>query len=357
MMMRDRERAGMPVSQPAAYADTFLPDFCEDGNLLRTMLIAELLAIGVAVVESGSWLARTETLALTSLFVQWVAIVDIAVLCACQRQLARLDDRVAAGVAFVGLQLVTLGFTGIVALAQNEPGLRLSERSLATMAFQHGVVSAIVTGLALRYFYVSAQWRRQVQAEANARVQALQARIRPHFLFNSMNTIAQLTRAEPAQAESAVEDLSQLFRVSLSERRLIRLEDELAMVASYLRLERQRLGERLQVDWSVAPDTGAAQIPPLTLQPLVENAVYHGIARLSAGGRIAIGVERCQDGRVRIAVRNPMPADAARASGHAMAQANVGQRLRLALGERARLDTRVEGDDYVVSVTVPGETL
>ncbi len=357
MMTPDQEQAGIAVSQPAAYADTFLPDFCEDGNLLRTMLIAELLAIGIAALDPGSWLARTETLALASLFVQWVAIVDIALLCMCQRQLARLDDRVAAAVAFVGLQGVTLAFTGIVGLAHSELGLRLSERPMATMAFQHGIISAIVTGLALRYFYVSAQWRRQVQAEANARVQALQARIRPHFLFNSMNTIAQLTRADPAQAESAVEDLSQLFRVSLSERSLIRLEDELAMVASYLRLERQRLGDRLQVDWSVASDTGATAIPPLTLQPLVENAVYHGIARLPQGGRIAIRVERCDDGRVRTTVRNPTPPDAARASGHAMAQDNVGQRLRLALGERAQLDKGAEGDDYLVSVTVPGETL
>ncbi len=341
------------MQQPARYADTFLPDFCEQGNLLRTMLIAELLAIGIAAVASGPWLARLETLALASLLVQWIAIVDIALLCGLQRYLARLDDRVAALAAFVVLQVVTVVFTGLAAGARGLLALPLSAQPLDTMLVEHGVVSIIVSGVALRYFYVSAQWRRHVEAEAEARIQALQARIRPHFLFNSLNTIAQLARTQPAQAEAAVEDLAELFRISLMQRGLITLDEELGMVASYLRLEHQRLGERLRVEWSIEPGLGEAPVPPLTLQPLVENAVYHGVARLPDGGRIAIEAQRIASDAIEIAIRNPVPGAATASGGQRMAQDNVRQRLRLALGDRARMTTETSDGDYSVRVRLP----
>ena len=231
----------------------FLPDFCEQGNLLRTMLIAELLAIVLAAAQGGPWMARLEALALLSLFIQWVAVVDIALLCLLQGRLARLDDRVSAAVAFVLLQAVTGAFTLIAHGVTHGAGLPLVGRPLGTMLLEHGVISAIVSAVVLRYFYVTAQWRRNIEAEAQARVQALQARIRPHFLFNSMNTIASLTRTDAAQAESAVEDLPELFRASLAERTMLPLQEELALVASYLRIEQQRLGERLGIEWSVDP--------------------------------------------------------------------------------------------------------
>ncbi len=341
------------MQQPAHYADTFLPDFCEQGNLLRTMLIAELLAIGVAAVTSGPWLVRLETLALASLLVQWIAIVDIALLCGLQRRLARLDDRVAAVAAFVLLQLVTVVFTGLAAGARELLALPLSAQPLATMLLEHGVISVIVSAVALRYFYVSAQWRRHVQAEADTRIQALQARIRPHFLFNSLNTIAQLARTEPAQAESAVEDLAELLRISLAQRSLVTLEEELGMVACYLRLEHHRLGERLRVEWSMDKGLTEVAIPPLTLQPLVENAVHHGVAQLPEGGCIAIRARRIDDDAVEVVVRNPVAAVTSASSGHRMAQDNVRQRLQLALGARARMTTETAGADYNVRLRLP----
>jgi len=341
------------MQQPAHYADTFLPDFCEQGNLLRTMLIAELLAIGIAAVASGPWLARLETLALASLLVQWIAIVDIALLCGLQRYLARLDDRIAALAAFGLLQAVTAGFTGLAAAARELWTLPVSAQPLSTMLIEHVVVSAIVSAVALRYFYVSAQWRRHVEAEADARIQALQARIRPHFLFNSLNTIAQLTRSQPAEAEAAIEDLADLFRVSLTQSSLITLDDELGMVASYLRLEHQRLGERLRVEWSIETGLGEVSLPPLTLQPLVENAVCHGIARLREGGRVAIEAQRVGDDSVEIGIRNPVPCGAPTSSGQRVAQDNVRQRLQLALGERAGMITATTSEDYSVRVRLP----
>jgi len=353
MMTRISLDGHSPMRQPAHYAQTFLPDFCEQGNLLRTMLIAELLAIGIAAVDTGPWLARLETLALVSLFVQWVAVVGIALLCLSQRYLARLDDRVAAVLAFALLMAVILAFTLVVDAARDGLALPLTEQPVAAMLLEHAVVGAIVSALALRYFYVTAQWRRQIEAEAEARIQALQARIRPHFLFNSLNTIAELTRTEPAQAEAAVEDLSALFHISLSGRTLVTLDDELAMVASYLRLECQRLGERLRVEWSIDQGVGAIAVPALTLQPLVENAVYHGIAQLPAGGRIRIEAQRSDGGATEVTVRNEVADTSVYASGHRMAQDNVRQRLRLARGERATMTTETRAGEYIVRVHLP----
>ena len=150
-------------------------------------------------------------------------------------------------------------------------------------------IAAIVGALALRYFHVAHEWRRSVELEARSRIRALQARIRPHFLFNSMNTIASLTRSDPARAEEAIEDLSDLFRVSLSEARAqITLREELEVARIYQRIEQLRLGDRLQVRWKVADLPAEAIVPSLLLQPLLENAIGHGIEPLPEGGTVTI---------------------------------------------------------------------
>jgi two-component system sensor histidine kinase AlgZ len=340
-------------TRPGASRDTaFLPDFCGPGNLLRTVLVAELLAFVIVAAQSGGWMERLQSLALVSLFIQWVALVDIALLCWLQGRLARLDDRLAATLAFLLLQAVTLVVTIVAHAVAARLGLPMGLQSLSAMLAEHGVISVVVSAVALRYFYVTAQWRRNVQAEAQSRVQALQARIRPHFLFNSMNTIASLTRSDPEQAESAVEDLAELFRASLADRSTVTLDEELALVASYLRIEKQRLADRLTIEWDHDAATGAAELPALTLQPLVENAVYHGAEQLSTGGRLAIRTHRAGDS-VEIEIDNPRPAQARRRDGNRMAQDNVRQRLALAFGEAARLSVTEDAESYRVNVRIP----
>jgi two-component system, LytTR family, sensor histidine kinase AlgZ len=141
----------------------------------------------------------------------------------------------------------------------------------------------------LRYFWVAAQWRRNVEAEARSRIRALQARIRPHFLFNSMNTIAALTRSDPARAEEAVEDLADLFRASLSDATsTVTLKEELELSRIYQRIEQHRLGDRLAVEWRIKALPLRARIPALSVQPLLENAIYHGIEQLAGGGTVVV---------------------------------------------------------------------
>ena len=206
----------------------------------------------------------------------------------------------------------------------------------------------------LRYFYVQHHWQLRVASEARARLQALQARIRPHFLFNCMNTIASLTRSDPARAEQAIEDLADLFRATLSEERvLVPLAEELALVRRYLDIEALRLQSRLVVVWELAPPPEGALIPQLSLQPLVENAIYHGIEPAPAGGTIRIGGGIHGD-HMQIAISNPLAAGGStHAAGNRLAQDNVRQRLQAHFGDAGRLDISAGDGEYRVTLTLP----
>ena len=215
-------------------------------------------------------------------------------------------------------------------------------------------IAAIVGALALRYFHVAHEWRRSVELEARSRIRALQARIRPHFLFNSMNTIASLTRSDPARAEEAIEDLSDLFRVSLSEARAqITLREELEVARIYQRIEQLRLGDRLQVRWKVADLPAEAIVPSLLLQPLLENAIGHGIEPLPEGGTVMIE-GHAEGGIATIEVSNPVSATArAVRAGNRMALDNIRQRLDLAFPGRASVEVDESSTTYRVKIRFP----
>jgi len=218
--------------------------------------------------------------------------------------------------------------------------------------------TALITALALRYFYVSDRWAAQVQANARAQADALQARIRPHFLFNSMNLIASLLHRDPAVAERAVLDLSDLFRAALGAGEGdSTLRDECELAERYLSIESLRLGERLQVRWQrEEPLPWDLPLPRLVLQPLVENAVLHGISRLPEGGTIEL-LLACTNNELQITVRNPAPDPQApglalaRGAGHA--QHSIGHRLAWRFGRAARMTAGWSEGYYACQVTVP----
>jgi two-component system sensor histidine kinase AlgZ len=216
-------------------------------------------------------------------------------------------------------------------------------------------IGAIATGALLRYFYVASQWQRNVRREAEARIHALQARIRPHFLFNSMNTIASLTRSNPAAAEQAVEDLADLFRASLADaRQRITLAEELEVARVYERMERQRLGERLAIEWRLDALPMDAMIPSLTIQPLLENAIYHGVERLADPGTVEVTGSREGD-MLSITLTNPTPrAGGAEArAGNQIALTNIRERLALAFGDVAGLDVAPGDGRFAVTLRFP----
>ncbi|MNN21175.1 Sensor histidine kinase YehU [compost metagenome] len=197
-----------------------------------------------------------------------------------------------------------------------------------------------MSGLVLRYFYLQSQWRRQQQAELRARLEALQARIRPHFLFNSLNSIASLIASDPDKAELAVLDLSDLFRASLATPgSLVAWRDELALGRRYLSIEQYRLGERLQLDWQVAGVPDDLPIPQLTLQPLLENAIIHGIQPRIDGGRIEVQASY-HDGLFQLCVSNPYDSEPAAVSrGTRQALGNIDARLVALFGPQATLSS------------------
>jgi two-component system sensor histidine kinase AlgZ len=215
-----------------------------------------------------------------------------------------------------------------------------------------------VCAAALRYTYVFQQWRLRVEGEARARIGALQARIRPHFLYNSMNTIAALTRSDPARAEDAVLDLADLFRASLDERRgLITLAEELEATRTYQRIEQLRLGARLRVRWDVQELPQKALVPALTLQPLLENAIGHGVENLPDGGEVTVE-GTCADGMLLLTVRNPLPLDGAtddvgQERGLGIALDNIRERLALLFGTRASIAAGRDGDEFAVQLRLP----
>jgi two-component system sensor histidine kinase AlgZ len=215
------------------------------------------------------------------------------------------------------------------------------------------LISLVLGGVVLRYFYLQQQITLRERAELQARLDSLRARIRPHFLFNTMNSIASLIDSRPRDAERAVEDLAELFRASLQEQdRATTVGDELRLCEVYLGIEKLRLGDRLQVDWQVDPEARDRAMPALLLQPLVENAVYHGIARLSGGGTIKVQVA-CNGPQLEVTVLNPMPATAGPTDGHHMALANIAQRLQALYGSDGLIEAGADGQQYRVRLAYP----
>lgn len=342
----------------SARGPSFLPDFCGVRMVFVVVLIGELLAIILTLTGAREGAELVPALGVNSLFIQWLGLSSVAALCFSRRWLNRLNDDYAATASFIIILAVCLIFTeltwrvghsesfGIVFPGRESHGMFLL-RCLG--------ISAIVSALALRYFYILAQWRRNIRSEAELRVQALQAKIRPHFLFNCMNTIASLTRTSPPLAEEAIEDLSDLFRASLMDTsRLSTLDQELELCRHYLRIEAHRLGERLQVQWNTGHLPGKARLPALILQPLIENALYHGIQPLPSGGAIAVS-GRHEGGRVTICVSNPIPPPGGNHArdGNQLAQENIRQRLAACFGPEGKLETRVVDNHYYAEITFP----
>ncbi len=329
----------------------FLPDLCKVGAVLMLVLLAQLLALvltlAVAIGAQFSW----EFLALSSLFTQWVTLASAALLCALRSCLAGLSVPRAAAGSYLLILLVAfacslagqyLGFAG-----------KSGAGAWRTTAI-HLTIAAIVAGIALRYFYLQQQLRQQQEAELRARIQALQARIRPHFLFNSMNTIASLIASDPPRAEQAVEDLADLFRQSLADQQTqVPLREEIELCRRFVAIESLRLGDRLEVVWDIDPEARRVAIPRFTLQPLLENAIYHGIQPLPGGGRVAVRVA-LEAGRCILQVRNPVAINGGGAtSGHQIALENIKARMQALYGDQASVVVQRKAGSFCIDISFP----
>jgi len=341
------------TERPAAAS--FLPDFCGSRMVFVVALLAELLAVMLTLASPDGFGPPLVSLSVNSLLAQCVALVSIGALCVLHSRIRGLPELWTAVLSYFIALAVSAGMIELTWHA-----FPIFWRGIDPLVSDHfgflvrGIgISAIAWALALRYFFVRHQWRRRVESEADARFQALQSRIRPHFLFNCMNTIASLARSTPRLAEEAVEDLADLFRASLADARLPgSLATELELCRGYLRIEKHRLGDRLAVEWSGIETAGNPRLPALTLQPLLENAIYHGIEPLPGGGIIRIQCAR-EGGGVRIVITNPRAPGSDAHAGNRLAQENVAQRLEAFYGRGGLLEVVESPGEYRVAVLLP----
>lgn len=339
---------------------TFLPDFCNSRAIFFVLLISQLLAIIITLAGGANRTDFWVHLALVSFFVAWIALGNVLVLCVSRRFLQKLHPAVTS-ISYYVLSLSVTFFLSIIAIlftpSENVQPVMLPALLSSNFLMRNMAISAIVSAVALRYFYVQHQWKSNIQVEARSRIQALQARIRPHFLFNSMNTIASLTHSNPEMAEKAVEDLADLFRASLGHQDKVSLAEELNFTRRYINMEKLRLGKRLNVELKIQEGISlSTKVPALILQPIVENAIYHGVEPLTNGGTVNIDITSTQHdlyfnisnpvGDINIDQKRP---------GNKMAQDNIRQRLQLAYGDFSKMEIRHAQGFYTVSFNIPIE--
>ncbi len=346
--------AAAPES-PSEDTQVYLPDFCAAGTLFIVLLVAELVAIVLTLAAHESQGQFLIQLSMTSFFVLWLALLGTAVMCQLRTRLESAGKTRAFLISFIVLVVMCVVVAELSwQLMWRFAGVTIIDDSHSAFLLRTFAISSIIIALSMRYLYVSSEWRRSIVLEAQARISALQALIRPHFLFNSMNTIASLTRTDPRQAEEAVEDLSDLLRASLSSaRNRTSIKEELEVAAIYQRIEKLRLGDRLNIRWKIEELPMRARIPSLTIQPLIENAIYHGIELLPEGGDVTVTGKR--DGQyLEISVSNPVaPGKSRSKDGNKMAMNNIRQRFELAWGSRASVNIEDEGENYTVTLRFP----
>lgn len=309
---------------------TWIPEFCRLPTLFSLMVICELVVVLLELGYARSLVSFIDQLSISSLFVQWLALLIAVTMCGLRDPLSRLPLPLAMTIAFLLILSLTAsltwaavnyaGLVGFDTVGPVEPWVTIGRNVL---------IAALVTLAAGRYFYIQHRWKQQVESLARAEVRTLQARIRPHFLFNSMNTIASLIHSKPDVAEACIENLSELFRAALNSLdKTNTLSTEMSLCRQYLDIESLRLGDRLVVDWQVDEPLPDIQLPPLTIQPLFENAIYHGISQLAQPGTVSVH-GRVVEGHWELCLKNPVPSSSVtdHNPGHQLAIENIRQRL------------------------------
>lgn len=335
----------------------FLPDLCTIRSVFVVILLAELLAFILVINPNRNLSINWLQLSLVSLFIQWCALTSSALLCVLRKTLGKFTDGFAGFLSYSLILFVIYIISELTYFALAIPAWEYINQTRMSFVLHNLFIGALISGPVLRYFYIQNQWKLKVTAESKARFAALQARIHPHFLFNSLNTIASLTRSKPELAETAVENLSDLFRISLRDNEKPHtLKEECNLCRRYIEIESLRLGDRITVDWQINDLPDDALLPPLTLQPLLENAIYHGIEPLTDGGTITLKGQLLKNTvlnkQIEITIHNPIPANNPQ-HGNQMALDNIQQRLQTFYQHKAELTTQQSDDSFTLSLTFP----
>lgn len=352
VQMQDAREQQAAVAGARASGELFIPDLCAPRPVFFLVLLSELVVLIHTLAVSQLPVFEWTVFATGSLLVQWLVLSSAALLCALRGWFARRSLVLAAAGSIVLVLLVTALSSWLVISFYPQ---WLGAGAQRWWLLRNLLVAALVAGIALRYFYLQQQLTLRERSELQARLDSMQARIRPHFLFNTLNSIASLIASYPERAEEAVEDLAELFRASLRQSgKGTTVADELRLCELYLGIEQLRLGERLRLDWQIEEGLAELPMPGLVLQPLVENAVYHGVSLLPAGGTVSVRLAR--RGRTLLAVvENPVPERPGSSRGEQMALQNIEQRLQALYGEGASLQRVPVPGRFRVELSYPLE--
>lgn len=329
-----------PAPASTGVPPDLIPDGCNLGVLLRVLLALMATAAVVALVGADSTAQSLDRFLRNSTLVSLAAPPTLLIWCLLRRVGAAWRPALQR-IAAWSVPAVCAGLAGALLGSTAGDGARHALLGLAV-----GVVVQHVLEMRARAYS---------PAVAEARFQALQSRIRPHFLFNSLNAVLSVMRSNPLKAERMLEAIAELFRAVMADtRRQVPLADEIDLCKSYLEIEQTRLGERLQVDWQIGAYHPNAKVPQLLLQPILENAVRYGAERYDGVCRIEVEI-RQRGFQLEIRVSNPIAPDRPEREGNQMGLANIRGRLALIYDLEAQLETRVRGDRFELKMVLPVE--
>lgn len=350
-------RAGTaPASAVPVVEEGFMPNFCASPLVLNVLVLAQLLAVAITVITPP--LTRTPLLDLfvVSLFIHWIALVSVCALCLARSFLNSLPENRALIMAYLILLCVTwlVGECALWLLSNVEIIVSARPSWYAYFHLRNLTVSAIVNALVLRYLIARHQLQMQARSVERARAQILRQKIRPHFVFNSMNIIASLTRRSPTRAESAIEDMSDLFRVMVDDGNdLSPVHNEISIARKYLKVERLRLERRLKVNWSAPGLPRSARTPVLLLQLLLEHVVHNAVEQMSDGGVIEVKLEYEAPSMLVIELEAPYPPPPARGMIDNAGLENIRLRLNDHYGAWANMQVDTDAGRIFVRITHP----
>ncbi len=352
-MSADETDHTLPIKSTAANNNQrWLMDLSQPLAVFTVVVITQMVVLVYSLSFIGFNLAYLNQLAVLSFMAQILAVILVLMLVLLHPNLNRLPALTGVGLALLITSVLTVTLTGFLVWVDQVLMFNYVDDGILTVV-KVWVATILTMVLLLRYFYVQNQWQQQIKALAEAQMNAFQARMKPHFLYNSLNSIASLIAIDPPAAEQAVMNLSGLFRKAFTQRQqnMTRLAKELEWVNQYLAIEHLRLADRLQYQQQVDDSLLEQRIPLLTIQPLIENAVIHGIAHLANGGCIKLTIERYNQ-HMKITVENPMDNSRIK-SGCGTALDNIKTRLALHYGRDGSLTTSQTADCFKAQVLIP----
>ena len=342
------------ISEPkhASSHPVIIPDCCNIGIFFRVLIVVNFLVLLGLLARGQNYLVNLQDFVETSMLVELITLTSLLCLCGIRTVFQRhaLDNWAQRATSGLVPALICAGF-----LTYFE-GMDWFYFSFPRLQVEYATLLCFVIGLSLQHYF-ELRSRAFSPALGEARLQALQARIRPHFLFNSLNAVLSLIRTEPRRAETALEDLADLFRVLMRDTRdMTTLHEEVRLCEQYIAIEKIRLGERLQVSWHTEnlsdQDMHDAKIAALLLQPLLENAVHYGVEPSTKPAMIMVAIRRKLD-KIEITVSNPFHLESRAPQGNHMALENIRQRLVLLYDIEAQLSYGVVGSSFEVNLYFP----